>query len=125
MPKLETTYQRESIGDRDARLSVRVTIDGLDCGSVVICSGPRHDIDDFIAGDITLPALRERWEARWGLRLGGCYECKRPWPVSELSMHDGKTYGLCHPQTHGERFLAWKAGHGPHPGPLLDEIERD
>jgi hypothetical protein len=70
MAHVETVWVREdfqgssSLDKASARLSLEVLVDGMGCGMVTVCSGPKTDIDDLIAGNITLPELRQRWDER-------------------------------------------------------------
>lgn len=58
--KLETNTVLESHGT-GSRVILKVTVDGIECGSVLICSGPRPDVEAFYRGEITLVELQERF----------------------------------------------------------------
>lgn len=59
--QIETTHEIESLNQVDARLLIHVNVDGLRLGApIVLASGPRVEIEAYIAGDISLDELGER-----------------------------------------------------------------
>ncbi len=61
--KIETTHSIiPSPNGKSARLMVYLTIDGLPAGSVLAASGPKADIEDLVAGNITHAELQVRWK---------------------------------------------------------------
>lgn len=58
--QIETTHEIVSLNQVDARLLIHVNVDGLRLGAIVLASGPRVEIEAYVAGDISLDELSER-----------------------------------------------------------------
>lgn len=58
---IETQTRLVKHNDGGASVVLDVTVDGVGCGSLVICSGQFFDVCDFYEGRISLKELRERW----------------------------------------------------------------
>lgn len=59
--KIETTHEVESLNAKDARLKINVIVDGKSVGApIVVASGPKVHIEDYVAGNITLDELGAR-----------------------------------------------------------------
>lgn len=52
----------ETFDNGTARIVLRVTVDGVRCQESLIASGPRHDVEELYAGEITMQELGERWK---------------------------------------------------------------
>ncbi len=52
----------------DATLRLRLYVGNEEVSAPVIFSGPAADLDDFIAGKITLAGIGQRWAAKRGRR---------------------------------------------------------
>lgn len=57
------------LGGAHARIIVDVFADGVDCGSVVVASGPKNDVLEMFHGDIIMAELQERWKPKVRIKL--------------------------------------------------------
>ena len=63
--ELGLKFKIEDLTKHKARLVVWVVLEGETiAGGVSVLSGPKDDILDYVAGEITLGELRRRWEKR-------------------------------------------------------------
>lgn len=62
--KVETVLEREDFGNGQSRLSVRVLVEGQDCGTVTVLSVNAPDVDDFLKGEVSWEDLRARLHRR-------------------------------------------------------------
>lgn len=60
--KIENTFKVIPLADgKDARLVVETFVDGHSIGTHTALSGPREDIKQFVAGEITWEEIGIRW----------------------------------------------------------------
>jgi len=52
-----------------SRIIVDVLCDDVECGSVVVASGPTLDIQDLIDGQLTMQELSEKWAPKVRVRI--------------------------------------------------------
>lgn len=73
--KIEHKIRVEDLGligkshTNKSRIVVDVFCDGLECGSVVVASGPKNDILELLNDDITMQQLQERWAPKTRVRI--------------------------------------------------------
>lgn len=60
-PKIQNTHLQPSSDGERASLVTEIAVDGVLCQSIVIASGPIHDVTDLFEGRITMQELQERW----------------------------------------------------------------
>lgn len=60
---IETKFivQEYPADPKRAALTLFVTVDGEDMGSVCIMSGPREEVEAFSKGEMTLKEVRQAW----------------------------------------------------------------
>lgn len=60
--KVETEFHIEPFADGTlARCIISVSVDGSDCGSLTVLSGPINDVKDFHNGKMTMDEVAMKW----------------------------------------------------------------
>ena len=62
--KIEHEVVTEVLSETTSRVSVHVKADGLDCGKVIVFSGPKYEAEDLVSGAVTLKDLQDKMNDR-------------------------------------------------------------